>query len=123
MISGYTGGTFPYPTFENRKDHKEAIRVVFDPSVISYDELLEHFLERAGLPGAVRCDVLFCPTIFYHGNAQRVTATNLARIVARARRNSAPVVVPAGDFFQAEEYHQRFIRKMRDSETTVGSSL
>jgi peptide methionine sulfoxide reductase MsrA len=123
VISGYTGGREPYPTFENKRDHKEAIRIVFDPNILCFDEVLDHFLERAGLVTSLRCSETFAPTIYAHNEAQRVAAENVARIIARTRRHSVPAVVPSGDFYQAEEYHQRFIKKIRDSETTVGSSV
>jgi peptide-methionine (S)-S-oxide reductase len=54
-MTGYTGGREPNPTTYDRKDHKEAVRIIFDPTIITFEEIMEHFLEQGGLPVRIRC--------------------------------------------------------------------
>jgi peptide-methionine (S)-S-oxide reductase len=109
------------PTFANKRDHKEAIRVIFDPAVISYEEILEHFLEQAGLPAQVRCGEPYLPTIYVHNDRQKTAAEHLARILYRTRPRSAPAIAWVSDFYRAEDAHQNYVlnQQTRDSEDTV----
>lgn len=119
---GYTGGAVPNPTYEQvctgRTGHAEAVRVTFDPSTISYEELLRVFfsvhdpttLNRQGADVGTQ----YRSAIFYHTPEQRATAE---RVVAELEREGVwgrPIVtevVPAGAFYRAEEYHQDYFRK------------
>lgn len=125
VITGYTGGREPSPNFTNKKDHQESIRIVFDPGAISYDEILEHFIEQGGLPNEGRCGEVFKPTVFVHNTQQMAKAEGLLRVLRRARVSSLlPVVLPATDFYRAEESHQNYMLKRRystDSDCSEGS--
>jgi peptide-methionine (S)-S-oxide reductase len=116
-ISGYTGGTLKDPTYEQVSrggtGHTEAVEIVFDPSVVTYEQLLDHFWKNVDPLTSHRqfCDIgeQYRPAIFFHNEAQRVAAEeSKARV---QRRFSEPVIVqiqPAGAFYKAEAYHQDY---------------
>lgn len=118
--SGYTGGTFPDPTYRDvcggDTGHAEAVRVMFDPAVISYDELLDIFfdlhdptqLNRQGNDIGTQ----YRSAIFPHSPAQADAARSA---IARAQaRHDAPVVTtiePLTDWYPAEDYHQEYVER------------
>ena len=119
VTSGYTGGRVQNPTYEQicRGDtgHAEAIRITFDPEVISYPELLEVFwrthdpttLNRQGRDTGTQ----YRSAIFFHSPTQRELAEKYKAKIDEAKVFDKPVVteiVPAGEFFPAEAYHQNF---------------
>lgn len=121
-ISGYCGGHHENPTYElvcrGDTGHAEAVEVHFDPSIISYEELLETFWEihnptladRQGstLQGQYRS------TIFYHNDQQKQLAEASKAALDYAGIYQNPIVtliVPASTFYRAEEYHQRYHEK------------
>lgn len=117
--SGYTGGTTENPTYEqvcsHRTGHAEAVRVVFDPAKVSYEKLTRLFLEihdptQAGGQGPDLGDQ-YRSEIFYTTPAQQQTAEKL---LARLRSKGYDVVTevtPAGRFWPAEDYHQRYYER------------
>lgn len=121
-LAGYSGGTMPNPTYEDvcsdRTGHAEVVQVTFDPSRVSYDRLLDVFftshdptqLNRQG-PDVGR---QYRSAIFYHSEAQREAAEAAKRKWEASGRWKRPVVTeisPAGSFWKAEEYHQRYLEK------------
>ncbi|MGE5093073.1 MAG: peptide-methionine (S)-S-oxide reductase MsrA [Bacillota bacterium] len=121
-LAGYSGGTMPNPTYEDvcsdRTGHAEVVQVTFDPSRVSYDRLLDVFftshdptqLNRQG-PDVGR---QYRSAIFYHSEAQREAAEAAKRKWEASGRWKRPVVTevsPAGPFWKAEEYHQRYLEK------------
>lgn len=121
-LAGYSGGTMPNPTYEDvcsdRTGHAEVVQVTFDPSRVSYDRLLDVFftshdptqLNRQG-PDVGR---QYRSAIFYHSEAQRETAEAAKRKWEASGRWKRPIVTeiaPAGPFWKAEEYHQRYLEK------------
>jgi len=122
VILGYAGGKANFPTFNDKKDHKETIRIIFDPSVVSCEEILEHFLEQGGLSTRNSCGEKYHPIIFVFSEKQKVTAEGFARIIGRARIASAPAVECGHDFYQAEACHQSFL-KNRVSEDSLKSIM
>lgn len=118
--SGYTGGTLKNPTYEQVSrggtGHTEAVEIVYDPSKVTYAQLLDHFWSNVDPLNAHRqfCDVgdQYRPAIFFHDDAQRVAAEASKEKVQQ--RFDAPVVVqvaPAATFYRAEAYHQDYYRK------------
>ncbi|MDD5328843.1 MAG: peptide-methionine (S)-S-oxide reductase MsrA [Sulfuricella sp.] len=114
--SGYTGGGKPNPTYEQvcggATGHAEAVRIAFDPAVISFRDLLEVFfaihdpttLNRQGNDVGSQ----YRSAIFYHSAEQKAIAEEII-----AGLDVAPVVteiVPAGIFYPAENYHQEYFR-------------
>ena len=122
VTSGYTGGTVKDPSYEEVSaggtGHTEAVRVVFDPEIVSYRELLEIFW-RSIDPTAVDrqfCDVgnQYRSGIFYHDEAQREAAERSKTELERSKPFAEPIVTEitaAGAFYPAEAYHQDYYKK------------
>ena len=119
---GYTGGHFTTPTYKDVCSHKtghaEAIEVTFDPSKITYDELLNVFwsihdpttLNRQGPDIGTQ----YRSAIFYLNSEQKEKALNSKAKLEASKRFKRPIVtqiVPASDFWKAEEYHQQYAEK------------
>ncbi len=124
VTSGYAGGAAADPTYHQvstgRTGHAESVRVVFNPAIVSYRELLRAFWEmhdptQVGGQGP-DMGSQYRSIIFYHDEKQRVEAEASKEGLERSGRLSRPIVteiVPAGEFWPAEEYHQRFFEKNR----------
>ena len=118
--SGYTGGTVANPTYRQVSSggtgHTEAVQVVFDPAVVSYEKLLDHYWHNVDPFVANRqfCDVgnQYRPEIFFHTDAQRVAAeASKARMQKHVRRRSWWRSRRPRPFYPAEEYHQDYYKK------------
>jgi peptide-methionine (S)-S-oxide reductase len=117
---GYSGGHYANPTYEDvcRGDtgHAEAVEVEFDPTEVTYEQLLEKFWESHDPTTLNRQgpDVghQYRSAIFFHGPEQREKAlASRERAQARLRRPIVTEIVPASEFYRAEEYHQRYLEK------------
>ena len=121
-IVGYEGGTLADPTYRDvcshTTGHAEVVEVTYDPAEVSYDTLLNVFwgehdptqLNRQG-PDVGR---QYRSAIFHHSEAQREAAEAAKRKWEASGRWKRPVVTeisPAGPFWKAEEYHQRYLEK------------
>jgi peptide-methionine (S)-S-oxide reductase len=119
--SGYTGGTMVNPDYRSvssgRTGHAEAVEVMYDPSVVSYEGLLDHYWQNVDPFTAHRqfCDVgtQYRPEIFVVDAEQRAAAeASKARIQERFKDMTVAVAVSdAGVFYPAEEYHQDYYKK------------
>jgi peptide methionine sulfoxide reductase msrA/msrB len=121
--AGYTGGTLPKPSYEDvhtaRTGHAEAVRVVFDPALISYADLLEKWFFRMHDPTTKDRqgnDVgsQYRSAIFVTSPVQRKTAEAVKEKVNASGKWKAPLVTEiaeAGPFTRAEEYHQDYLQK------------
>jgi len=122
VVSGYTGGHVPNPTYEQvcgkRTGHAEALRVTFDPAVVSYREILEVFFtvhdpttrDRQGNDVGPQ----YRSAVFYHSAEQKATAEQVMREIGDAGIWDAPLVTelaPAGEFYEAEAYHQNYFAR------------
>lgn len=121
-IAGYSGGTTERPTYEEvcRKGtgHAEVVQVTFDPERVSYEKLLDVFftshdptqLNRQGPDVGDQ----YRSVIFVHDDAQRIAAEAAREKWQASGRYKKPIVTviePAQPFWQAEEYHQRYLEK------------
>ncbi len=119
---GYIGGQFSNPNYKDVCSHKtghaEAVEILFDPSKISYDELLDVFwsthdpttLNRQGPDVGAQ----YRSAIFYLDSEQKEKAESSKAKLEASNRFKRPIVtqiVPASDFWQAEEYHQQYVEK------------
>src|SRR5262249_2998506 len=118
--SGYTGGGKANPSYEEVSrggtGHAEAVEIVYDPSKVSYQKLLDVFWHN--IDPLVK-DRQFCDhgnqyrtAIFYHGDEQRKLAeASKAAVQGRFKEPIATEIVAAGPFYKAEDYHQDFYVK------------
>jgi peptide-methionine (S)-S-oxide reductase len=115
--SGYTGGHVRNPTYEQVSSggtgHAEAVEVMFDPAIVSYPQLLEHYWKNVDPFTANRqfCDVgnQYRPEIFVHNEAQRTAAeASKQKMQQRFREPIVVKISEAAPFFRAEAYHQNY---------------
>ncbi|WP_034410672.1 peptide-methionine (S)-S-oxide reductase MsrA [Derxia gummosa] len=115
--SGYAGGDVDHPTYRDvcsgRTGHAEVVRVRFDPSKVSYRELLEVFfavhdpttLNRQGNDVGTQ----YRSVVYFHSDEQRATAEAVIReLAAELRRPIVTELSPAPRFWPAEDYHQGY---------------
>jgi len=122
VTSGYTGGKKDKPTYEEVSaggtGHAEAVQIIYDPAVITYQQLLDVFWHNID-PTTV--DRQFCDrgsqyrsAIFYHDAGQERLAKASKAKLEQEKKFREPVVtpiVPAAVFYPAEEYHQDYYKK------------
>jgi peptide-methionine (S)-S-oxide reductase len=117
---GYMGGSLENPTYQqvctDRTGHAEVVEVEFDPSEVSYEHLLDTFwslhdptqLNRQGPDVGTQ----YRSAVFFHTPEQREQAAEAkARVQARLDRPVVTEIVPASEFWRAEEYHQQYLVK------------
>ena len=122
VVSGYSGGTQKNPTysevFAGSTDHLEVVQVSYDPAKTSYEDLLEVFWRQidptdAGGQFADRGNQ-YKTAIFFNDAQQRELAEQSRDQLAESGKFSKPIatkILPAGEFYPAEEYHQDFYKK------------
>lgn len=122
VISGYTGGHKPNPTYEevcsDTTGHYEAVQITFDPEVFRYETLLELFWQQidptdAGGQFHDR-GTSYRTAIFYHTEEQRHKAEASKQELEVSGRFDKPIVtqiLPASEFYEAEDYHQHYYKK------------
>jgi len=117
-VVGYTGGDVKNATYRNHGTHAEAIEVVFDPSKLSYRKLLEFFFQIHDPTTRNRqgndIGTSYRSAIFYLSEEQKETAKQLIAEMTASKTWPGPIVtevVPAGDFWNAEEEHQDYLQK------------
>src|ERR1700716_1404364 len=119
---GYMGGKLKDPTYEDvctdRTGHAEVVQVEFDPSQVSYEELLNVFwdnhdpttLNRQGPDTGTQSR----SAIFFHTPEQEATAKAAKDALGKSGRYKRPIVTeitPAPEFWRAEDYHQQYLEK------------
>ena len=119
-VSGYTGGHTSSPTYRevcsDRTGHAEAVEVTYDPSKVSYETLLGAFwkmhdptqMNRQGLDIGTQ----YRSAIFTHSPEQELEAiASRERLQATLRNPLATQIIPAPQFWRAEDYHQRYFER------------
>jgi len=120
--AGYTGGRTRNPTYEEVSEgntgHAESVEVVYDPATITYEKLLDLFWHNIDpvTPDAQFCDhgTQYRTAIFYHDETQHRLAEASKKMVEASKKRPGPIVtqiVPAGEFWPAEDYHQGYHEK------------
>jgi peptide-methionine (S)-S-oxide reductase len=123
--AGYMGGTVRNPSYEQvctgETGHAEVVQVTYDPAKVSYEQLLEVFwsihnptqLNRQGPDIGPN----YRSVIFYHTPEQAKIARNSKEELSISGRfgfgKIVTIIQPAGEFYRAEEYHQRYFEKNR----------
>ena len=120
--AGYTGGTLKNPTYRDvctdRTGHAEAVDVEYDPTRVSYDDLLKVFwrihdpttLNRQGPDFGTQ----YRSAVFFHNSEQEAAARASKEQLQGSGSHKRPIVTEitaAGEFHPAEEYHQRYLEK------------
>ena len=121
---GYTGGWLENPTYHDTHDsksgHAESIRVTFDPSVMSYEALLEQWFFKLHDPTTLNrqgndIGTQYRSAIFFHSPEQERTAREVVAKLTKDKLFGAPIVteiVPAAPFHAAEVEHQEYYRRV-----------
>lgn len=115
VVSGYTGGDLENPSYENHEGHYEAVEITFDPSIISYDQIIAKFLRSTDVvdDGGQFCDrgPAYRSAIFTQNAAQEAVAkAELARAQAELGQTIVTPILPAKTFWIAEDYHQDYYK-------------
>jgi peptide-methionine (S)-S-oxide reductase len=110
---GYEGGTKPHPTYRNLGDHTETVEVDYDPTQISYGDLLKVFW-ASHHPGSPSWSRQYMNVIFYHNDDQkRLAEESKARVAAQTGSPVQTAILPATGFTLAEDYHQKYYLKQK----------
>lgn len=122
VISGYTGGTLENPTYEqvctNTTGHVEAVQITFDPTIMSYEKIIDTFWQQidptdAGGQFNDRGES-YQTVIFYHNEKQKEIAEqskNMLEASGKFSKAIATKIIPAKTFYHAEENHQDYYKK------------
>ncbi len=122
VVSGYTGGHVDNPTYKQVSrggtGHVEAFKVIYDPQGVNYEKLLEVFWRHVDPTDAsgqfVDRGSQYRPAIFYHDDEQkRLAEASKQKLEASGRFNRAIAteILPLGEFYPAEDYHQDYYKK------------
>ncbi|MBB4939013.1 peptide-methionine (S)-S-oxide reductase [Streptosporangium album] len=132
---GYEGGYTQNPTYEEvctgQTGHTEAVRVVFDPSKVSYEELLRVFWEAHNPTQGMRqgndVGTQYRSAIYFHSPAQEKSALSsrdaYQKVLTEAGHGQITTeIAPAGDYFFAEEYHQQYLHRNKNGYCGIGGT-
>ena len=122
---GYQEGTTPNPTYEEvcsgRTGHAEAVMVAFDPTKVSYEDLLKKFFEEhdptQGMRQGNDVGTQYRSGIYFVNDAQKETAERVAAaydadLRSAGKESVTTEIAPAGPFYYAEDYHQQYLHKV-----------
>ncbi len=121
---GYTGGEFDNPTYNEvcsgKTGHAEAIQIEFNPSIVSFEELLMIFWNNHN-PTTINqqgpdIGEQYRSVVFFHNSEQEVMANKIKdklqdASIKKFNKKIVTQIVPAKKFFKAEEYHQKYLEK------------
>lgn len=121
---GYAAGITPNPTYEETctglTGHNEVVKIVFDPARISFDEILKVFWEShdptQGMRQGNDIGTTYRSGIYFYSEAQRAAAES-SRAIFQKRLSAAGYgkitteIIPASEFYYAEDYHQQYLAK------------
>jgi len=105
---GYAGGTTENPTYLSLGDHTETVEVVFDPSVITYGDLLDVFFGAHRPESVPWCDQYRSVVFFHDVDQQALAERKKAELAEELGLELHTAIEEAGTFYQAEDYHQKY---------------
>lgn len=122
VVAGYTGGTKKNPTYEEvstgATGHRESVEIHYDPAVVDYGTLLKTFWQNIDPTdrGGQFADrgTQYHTAIYYHTDEQHREAEKSKEILGKSGKFDRPIateILPAGDFYPAENYHQDYYKK------------
>ena len=112
VVVGYTGGSQPWPNYDSIEDHTEAVRITFDPTTVTYEEILDSYVKQNSSIFAPSWMRQYRSAIMVHNEDQRKAVK--AKIESTESYTGQKVYIDiemASDFYLAEEYHQKWIEK------------
>jgi peptide-methionine (S)-S-oxide reductase len=122
---GYAGGVTPHPTYEEvcsgRTGHTEAVRIVFDPTQVSYADLVKKFFEvhdpTQGMRQGNDIGTQYRSAIYYttpeqEQTARELVAVHLGQLARRGFDEITTEIAPAGAYYYAEPHHQQYLHKV-----------
>jgi peptide-methionine (S)-S-oxide reductase len=122
---GYQEGTTPNPTYEEvcsgKTGHAEAVMVAFDPTKVTYEDLLKKFFEEhdptQGMRQGNDVGTQYRSGIYFVNDAQKETAERVrdaydADLRSAGKESVTTEIAPAGPFYYAEDYHQQYLHKV-----------
>ena len=105
---GYSGGAKRNPTYHDLGDHSETVQIDFDPTQVSYERLLDGFW-KAHDPTSRSWSRQYRTALFFHNEEQkRIAYQSRDREAARIKGKIQTEVLPATEFYAAEDYHQKY---------------
>jgi methionine-S-sulfoxide reductase len=112
---GYSGGTKEAPTYHSLGDHTETIQIDYDPSQISYSDLLDIFWRNHN-PGVRAWSKQYMAAVFYHTDEQKKLAEeSREREASKREKRIQTQILPFTAFYRAEDYHQKYrLRRERN---------
>ena len=120
VVVGYSGGNAANPTYEQvctgKTGHAEVVHLTYEPDKLSIEKLLDHFwkMHDPTTPNRQGPDrgTQYRSAIFYFTDAQRdVAMDSMRKLASRSTKAIVTEIAPAGAFWRAEEYHQRYFEK------------
>ena len=117
--AGFTGGTVENPTYEQicagNTGHAEAVEVVFDPAIVTYEELAKLYFETHDFTQLNRqgpdIGTQYRSEIFYTNQTQKQVAEKLIAQLKQKGHRVKTKLTPAAKFYKAEDYHQDYYKK------------
>ena len=127
---GYTGGSFKDPTYKDvcsgKTGHAEAVEIEYDPSRVSYEELLSVFWENHDPTTLNRqgpdIGTQYRSAIYVHTPEQKAAAIASKEKLQNSGRYKNPIateITPASQFYRAEDYHQQYVAKRERAGRTI----
>ena len=134
-LVGYQGGQTPNPTYEEvcsgHTGHTEAVRVVYDPALVSYDDLLKLFWEShdptQGFRQGNDRGTQYRSAVYTHSPAQAASAAASrdryqSVLTSSGYADITTEILPAGPFYPAEPYHQQYLDRNKDGYCGIGGT-
>lgn len=114
IVVGYTGGQKKNPTYSNIMDSTEAFLIEFDPTVITYEEILDEWSDMHAPFYPSKCQ--YRSAVFHCNEQQRDAArSKIEELGKEGQRKVYVDIEPVTAFYRAEEYHQDFLDKQMSS--------
>lgn len=124
-LVGYAGGSEVNPTYEQvaygQTSHREAIQMIYDPSLVTYQELLDEYflhIDPTDPDGQfVDKGMHYTTAVFYHDDQQKQITEDYFQALTDAKKYDKPIVtkiIPYTTFYPAEDYHQKYYLKAKD---------
>ena len=112
---GYAGGTKENPTYHNLGDHTESIQVDYNPTLVTFDKLIDVFWNSHN-PTMPSFSKQYMSILFYHDEDQkRLAIASINHEASRSKRKIFTKILPLKIFYMAEDYHQKYrLRSERD---------